>query len=53
VPDDGGRYRCRWEDTIKIDLKEMGWEGVDWTYLAQDRVQWLALVNMVKTLRVT
>jgi hypothetical protein len=29
-----------WEDTIKIDLKEIGWEDVDWTILAQDRDKW-------------
>jgi hypothetical protein len=42
------RPRCRWEDNIKMDLKEM--EGVDWINLAQDR-DWLqALVNMVMNL---
>ena len=29
-----GRPRLRWEDTIKIDLQEVGWEGVDWIDLA-------------------
>jgi hypothetical protein len=32
-----GRLRHRWEDGIKMDLKEMGWEGVEWIYLAQVR----------------
>jgi hypothetical protein len=32
---------------IKIDFKETGWEGVDWTYLIRDRNEWLALVNTV------
>jgi hypothetical protein len=31
--------RCRWEDNIRVDLREKGWESVDWIYLAQDRVQ--------------
>jgi hypothetical protein len=39
--------RRRWEDNIRIDLREIGWEGVDWMHLAQDRDQWRALVNMV------
>jgi hypothetical protein len=32
-----GRHRRRWEDTIRMDLREMGWECVDWVHLAQDR----------------
>jgi hypothetical protein len=32
---------------IKIDLREIGWDGVDWIDLAQDRDQWRALLNMV------
>jgi hypothetical protein len=32
-----GRPRCRWEDNIRMDLREIGWEGVDWMHLAQDR----------------
>jgi hypothetical protein len=47
-----GRYRCRWEDNIRIDLREIGWEGVNWIHLAQDRDQWQALVNMVMNLQV-
>jgi hypothetical protein len=39
-------------DNIKIDLKETGWDGVDWIDLAQDRDQWRALVNTVMNLRV-
>jgi hypothetical protein len=34
-------------DNIKIDLRETGWDGMDWMDLAQDRDQWKALVNMV------
>jgi hypothetical protein len=42
-----GRPRCRWEDNIRVDLKDIGWEGVDWIHLAQDRDRWWALVNTV------
>jgi hypothetical protein len=34
-------------DNIKIDLREIGWGGMDWIYLAQDKEQWRALVNTV------
>jgi hypothetical protein len=34
-----GTPRCRWEDNIKIDLREIGWDGMGWIYLAQDREQ--------------
>jgi hypothetical protein len=47
-----GRPRCRWVDSIKMELRGLGWGGVDWNYLAQDRDQWRALVNMVMNLRV-
>jgi hypothetical protein len=47
-----GRRRRRWVDNIKIDLRETGWDGVDWIDLAQDRGQWTALVNMEMNLRV-
>jgi hypothetical protein len=47
-----GRPRLRWVDNIKIDLRETGWDGVDWIELAQDRDQWRALVNTVMNLRV-
>jgi hypothetical protein len=42
-----GRPRRRW-----VDLREIGWDGVDWIGLAQDRDQWRALVSMVMNLRV-
>jgi hypothetical protein len=47
-----GRPRCRWEDNIKMDLGEIGIDGVNWFQLAQDRVQWRAFVNIVMNLRV-
>jgi hypothetical protein len=34
-------------DNNKIDLREVGWDGMDWIDLAQDRDQWRALVNTV------
>jgi hypothetical protein len=46
------RPRRRWVGNIKMDLREMGWDGMDWIDLAQDRGQWRALVKTVMTLRV-
>ena len=46
-----GRPRRRWEDSIKMDLREVGGVG-DWMELAQDRDRWRALVNTVMNLRV-
>jgi hypothetical protein len=42
-----GRSRHRWEDNIKMDLKEILWEVVDWINLAKDRENWWAFVNAV------
>jgi hypothetical protein len=47
-----GRPRRRWEDNIRIDLREIGWGGMNWIDLAQDRDQWRALVNTIMNLRV-
>jgi hypothetical protein len=47
-----GRPRRRWEDNIKMDLREIGIDGENWILLAQDRVQWRAFVNTVMNLRV-
>jgi hypothetical protein len=47
-----GIPRRRWEDNIKLDLREIGIEGPNWIRMAQDRVQWLASVNTVMNLRV-
>jgi hypothetical protein len=46
------RPRRRWVDSIKIDLLDIGWAGVDWIGLAQDRDKWRALTNEVMNLRV-
>jgi hypothetical protein len=40
-----GSPRCRWEEGIKMDLREFGWAGVEWIHLAQDRDRWQAVVN--------
>jgi hypothetical protein len=47
-----GRPIQRWVDNIKMDLRDVGWDGVDWIDMAQDRDQWRAFVNMVLNLRV-
>ena len=47
-----GRPRRRWEDNIKMDLREVGGGGGEWMELAQDRDRWRALVSTVRNLRV-
>jgi len=47
-----GRPSCRWEDNIKMDLREVGCGAMDWIDLAQDRDRWRELVNAVMNLRV-
>jgi hypothetical protein len=47
-----GRPRRGWEYNIKLDLREVGWGGMDWINLAQDRDRWRALVYTVMNLRV-
>jgi hypothetical protein len=47
-----GRPRRRWEDGVRMDLEEIGLEGVDWIRLAQNRDWWRAAVNAVMNLRV-
>jgi hypothetical protein len=47
-----GRPRRRWVDNIKMDLREIGWDCMDWIDMAQDRDLW-TLVNTVMSFRVT
>jgi hypothetical protein len=47
-----GISRRTWEDNIKMDLRETGWEVVDWIHVAQDGDQRRTVVNMVMNLRV-
>jgi len=47
-----GRPRRRWEDNIKMDLKEIGIDDANWIRLAHDTVQWRVLVNAIMNLRV-
>jgi hypothetical protein len=47
-----GRPRRRWVDNIKMCLKDIEWDGIEWIDLAEDRDQWRALVNTVINLRV-
>jgi hypothetical protein len=47
-----GRPRHRWEDGIRMDLREIGLGDVDWIQLAQDRDRWWAVVSAVMNLRV-
>jgi hypothetical protein len=46
------RPRHRWEDNIRMDLREIVWEDVDWMHLAWDRDLWQTLVNMAMNLQV-
>ena len=46
-----GRPRLRWEDNIKMDHQEVGWRGMGWIDLAQDRDRWQALVNALMNLQ--
>jgi hypothetical protein len=47
-----GRQKCTWVDNIRTDLGEIGWDGVDWVDVAQDRDQWRACVKTVMNFRV-
>jgi hypothetical protein len=47
-----GRPRHRWEVDNRMYLREIGWDGLDWVHLAQDKDQWRALLNTVMNLRV-
>jgi len=48
-----GRSRRRWEDSIKMDLQEVGCESMEWIEQAQNRDRWRVLVNAVMSLRVS
>jgi hypothetical protein len=45
-----GRHRRRWEDNIEIDLQEVGWGGMEWIAVAENRDMWRVLVNAVMNL---
>jgi hypothetical protein len=47
-----GRPWHRWEDNIKMNLKKVGCEGMDWIDVAQDRARWRAHANVIMNLRV-
>jgi hypothetical protein len=47
-----GKTRRMWVENIKMDLRNMGWGGMDWVDLAQERGHWRAVVNTVMNLRV-
>jgi hypothetical protein len=47
-----GRPGRRWMDNVKVDLRKVGWDGMEWIDMAQDRDQWRALVNTVMNIRV-
>jgi hypothetical protein len=47
-----GRPRRKWKDTVEMDLKEIGWEGVDLIHMALDRDRWRAFVNTVMNFQV-
>jgi hypothetical protein len=47
-----GRPRRRWEDGIRMDLREIVWGSVDWIHLVQDKGRWRAVVYTVVNLRV-
>jgi hypothetical protein len=47
-----GRPRRKWENGIRMDLRDIDWESMDYIRLAQDRDQWRAVVNAVMNIRV-
>jgi hypothetical protein len=50
--DHSARLRRRWKDSIKMDLGEREWKGVDWFHLTQDTDQWRAVMNTVMDIQV-
>jgi hypothetical protein len=53
VGDHLNKPRRRWEDNIKMDLQEVGYGGMDWIELVQDRESWRTIVDAVMNIRVT
>jgi hypothetical protein len=47
------RPRHRWQENVKVDLREAEWSDLEWIHLAEDREQWRALVNTTVNLRVS
>jgi hypothetical protein len=47
-----GKPRHKWEDIIKINLREVRWGVMDWIDLAQDRERWLLILNAIMNLRI-
>jgi hypothetical protein len=47
------RPKCRWDDNVRMDVREVEWEGVDWMHLAWDRNQRRAVVKTVMNLRLS
>jgi len=48
-----GRYGCKWEDNIGMELREIRYDGSDWIHLAEDRDPWWSPVNTLMNLRVS
>jgi hypothetical protein len=48
-----GRPRLKWVDNIKMDLREIRWDGMDWIELGQDKDRWKALANTLMNLQVS
>jgi len=46
------RHSCRWEDNIRMNIREVGWYGGDWMHVAQCRDHWQAFVNTLMNLQV-
>jgi hypothetical protein len=47
-----GRPWFRWEDNIRMDIKEVEWRGMDWIHLGPNRVKWWTVMNMVMNIQV-
>jgi hypothetical protein len=47
-----GRLRCKWEDNITMDLRNIGWGGMDWIDVTEDKDHWRSVVKTVLKLQV-